>query len=70
MAIWADFRNHKSPLPTYPRTSNIPLFSILRKKTIEILGAMVEEPCLKNGIIFFQPISTQFLKVKRGFVDP
>jgi hypothetical protein len=35
---------------------------------IEILGATLEEACLKKGD-FFQLISTLFCEVKRGFVD-
>jgi hypothetical protein len=38
-------------------------------KNIEILGAMLEEACLKKGRTFFQLISTLFCEVKRGFVD-
>jgi hypothetical protein len=36
--------------------------------TIEILGAMLEEACLKKRS-FFQLISALFCEVKRGFVD-
>jgi hypothetical protein len=35
---------------------------------IEILGATLEEACLKK-VEFFQLISTLFCEVKRGFVD-
>jgi hypothetical protein len=38
-------------------------------KTLEILGATLEEASLKKGE-FFQPISTLFCEVKRGFVHP
>jgi hypothetical protein len=41
-----------------------------RGKTIEILGAMQEEACLKKREKFIQLISTLFCEVKRGFVDP
>jgi hypothetical protein len=37
---------------------------------IEILGATLDEACLKKGENFFQLISTLFCEVIRGFVDP
>jgi hypothetical protein len=42
----------------------------LSKLIIEILGAQLEEACLKKGKKNFQLISTLFCEVKRGFAGP
>jgi hypothetical protein len=54
-------------LISFARTAGFPGKASL---PIEILGAMIEEACLKKGEKKFQLISTLFCKEKRGFVGP
>jgi hypothetical protein len=72
--MFSTHSENSSLLISLPPESSAPEVMLVnswkRVNAIEILGAMLEEACLKKGL-FFQLTSTLFCKVnvKRGFVD-